>query len=117
MKKVSILAVQRLFWILVAVIACSLTTLLITPRQAQALSGNCSAEMVYDAVGTRGKGRCSSLGSDTKAQVTLDISIGVDRHSAWFTKTNTDYYTSYWVNNGQGLNGFPRSARVDLAPR
>ena len=102
MKKVSIHAVQRLFWILVAVIACSLTTLLITPRQAQALSG---------------KGRCSSLGSDTKAQVTLDISIGVDRHSAWFTKTNTDYYTSYWVNNGQGLNGFPRSARVDLAPR
>ena len=65
----------------------------------------------------RGKGRCFSLGSDTKAQVTLDISIGVDRHSAWFTKTNTDYYTSYWVNNGQGLNGFPRSARVDLAPR
>ena len=104
MKKVSIHAVQRLFWILVAVIACSLTTLLITPRQAQALSGNCSAEMVYDAVGTRGKGRCSSLGSDTKAQVTLDISIGVDRHSAW-------------LNNGQGLNGFPRSARVDLAPR
>ena len=83
MKKVSIHAVQRLFWILVAVIACSLTTLLITPRQAQALSGNCSAEMVYDAVGTRGKGRCSSLGSDTKAQVTLDISIGVDRHSAY----------------------------------
>lgn len=117
MKKVSIHAVQRLFWILVVVIACSLTTLLITPRQAQALSGNCSAEMVYDAFGTRGKGRCFSLGSDTKAQVTLDISIGADRHSAWFTKTNTDYYTSYWVNNGQGLNGFPRSARVDLAPR
>lgn len=29
--------------------------------------------------GTRGKGRCFSLGSDTKAQVTLDISIGVDK--------------------------------------
>lgn len=89
----------------------------VVPNQAQALSGNCSAEMVYDATGTRAKGRCTTLGGDTKAQVTLDVAGGIDRHSEWFTKTNVYYYSSYWINNGQPFNGYPRSARVDLRAR
>lgn len=49
--------------------------------------------------------------------MTLDIAGGIDRHSEWFTATNTDYYTSYWTNNGQAFNGYPRNARVDLRAR
>ena len=107
----------RALWTLVAVCTCALTFVFTAPPSAQALSGNCSAEMVYDAIGTRGRGRCYSLGSDSKAQVTLDVGGGIDRHSEWFTATNKDYYTSYWTNNGQAFNGYPRNARVDLRAR
>lgn len=82
-----------------------------------ALSGNCSASIVPKVGYTVGQGSCKTLGSDTKARVTLDVSVGVDRHSSWFTRTGVTYTTGAWIYDPNAPSGWPRSARVDLGTR
>lgn len=96
-------------------IALTGTLTVLSPLQADAVGGNCSAWMEHGVGTTQGVGSCSSLHNDTKARVTLDIALIPDRYSKWFTDTGTIYRTQYWY--AQVDKGFPRSARVDLRPR
>lgn len=86
-----------------------------TAPAANALGGNCFAWLEKGVGYTLGAGRCSSLNSDTKARVTLDIAAAPDYHSAWFTRLNTTYKTRSWTAASQ--YGSPRAARVDHAKR
>lgn len=89
-------------------------SLAMTAPTANALAGNCSAWLDNGVGYTRGVGKCSSLASDTKARVTLDIANAPDRHSAWFTTLNVTYKTPIWSSTQAG---WPRVARVDHAKR
>lgn len=40
------------------------------------------------------KGRCSSIGANRKARVSLDRIADFDYHTIWFTRTNYTYQTS-----------------------
>ena len=90
-------------------------SLAITAPAVNALGGNCNAWLENGVGYTLGAGRCSSLNSDTKARVTLDLAAFPDYHSSWFTRLNTTYKTAPWTAASQ--NGWPRAARVDHAKR
>lgn len=90
-------------------------SLSITTPSASALGGNCSAWLENGVGYTLGVGRCSSLHSDTKARVTLDVAAAPDYHSGWFTKLNASYKTPSW--RAASKYGWPRAARVDHAKR
>lgn len=88
------------------------------PTTATALSGNCNAWLVNNVGSTHAVGVCHSLGRDTKARVTLDLEGGPDYHSNWFYDIGVHHSTRKWsLNPNYPPNGWPRSARVDLAPR
>lgn len=94
--------------------AASLAFAAIGSPQAEALSGNCSAYISNGTGYTVGKGSCKTLGRDTKARVHLDVRLGPDRYSSWFTRTGVTYSTSHWYNDPSNpTNGYPRSARID----
>lgn len=90
-------------------------SLAITMPGANALSGSCEAWIESGIGYSVGAGRCSALGWDTKARVTLDVALAPDRHSEWFYDINTTYRTAPWYPSVD--QGWPRSARVDHAPR
>ncbi|MDK7271571.1 MULTISPECIES: hypothetical protein [Actinotignum] len=87
----------------------------LTVGDAQALGGNCSAWLQSDVGATWAEGSCSSLNSDTKARVTLDLASFPDFHSAWFTKLNKTYRTGAW--SASMRMGWPRDARIDYGRR
>lgn len=90
-------------------------SLAITMPGANALSGSCSAWLENEVGFTVGAGYCSYLAGDTKARVTLDLAASPDFHSSWFTDLYVTHRTPAWTAASQ--LGWPRSARVDHAPR
>lgn len=88
----------------------------LAPVQASALGGTCSSaeeKQVRDWAPDlyRVRASCSKLNSDTKARGILDLSLAVDKSTAWFTTLNTNYYSS-WTDS-DSRNG----TRVELAHR
>jgi hypothetical protein len=59
----------------------------------------------YDTYRTRVS--CSSVSSNTKAQGIL-YRTGLDKYTSWFTRTNTYYYTGWYVwGTGSGYKTAP----------
>lgn len=85
------------------------------PQEVEALGGSCRAWFVNEVGTTQAAGSCTHLNSDTKARVTLDLTLSPDYHSSWFTKTNRVYRTPKWSANM--FFGRPHAARVDLGKR
>lgn len=107
---------NKQMFLLVSVLSCAIGVSAVST--ANALAGNCNAWLQSEPAITYAIGKCDWLAPDTKARVTLDVGGGFDTHSDWFTQTGVEYRTSPWMYNPDNIfGGWPRSARVDLAPR
>ncbi len=74
---------------------------LVQAAPAQALGGNCSHALEKRVVDWnpdeyRARAWCSSLQGDSKAQGRL-IRTGLDKYTSWFTRTNTSYYSGWYI--------------------